>query len=141
MGVFVIAAYRPKKGKERLLRDVLKDHLPILRKERLVTDRPPYLMRAADGTFVEVFEWKSAAAIEAAHGKDRKSTRLNSSHSQISYASFCLKKKSTSRPHARSPRQSASASSRRSAASRRSNSATSVSTSSVSPAHSLFVTR
>jgi len=33
MGVFVIAAYRPKKGKERLLRDVLKDHLPILRKE------------------------------------------------------------------------------------------------------------
>src|SRR2546427_9552153 len=36
---------------------------------------------------------------EAAHvpevldGVDRKSTRLNSSHSQISYAVFCLKKK------------------------------------------------
>src|SRR5688572_31649091 len=28
-----------------------------------------------------------------AGGKDRKSTRLNSSHSQISYAVFCLKKK------------------------------------------------
>src|SRR5688572_32741628 len=27
--------------------------------------------------------------------RDRKSTRLNSSHSQISYAVFCLKKKST----------------------------------------------
>src|SRR2546430_12590458 len=27
------------------------------------------------------------------HNKDRKSTRLNSSHSQISYAVFCLKKK------------------------------------------------
>src|SRR2546430_12630798 len=27
---------------------------------------------------------------------DRKSTRLNSSHSQISYAVFCLKKKKTS---------------------------------------------
>src|SRR2546427_10625555 len=26
-------------------------------------------------------------------GRDRKSTRLNSSHSQISYAVFCLKKK------------------------------------------------
>src|SRR3989475_8682664 len=26
-------------------------------------------------------------------GEDRKSTRLNSSHSQISYAVFCLKKK------------------------------------------------
>src|SRR2546430_12622994 len=29
----------------------------------------------------------------ACHSKDRKSTRLNSSHSQISYAVFCLKKK------------------------------------------------
>src|SRR5688572_32237396 len=28
---------------------------------------------------------------------DRKSTRLNSSHSQISYAVFCLKKKNTQR--------------------------------------------
>src|SRR2546430_12772291 len=27
----------------------------------------------------------------AAHAEDRKSTRLNSSHSQISYAVFCLK--------------------------------------------------
>src|SRR2546430_3944603 len=30
-------------------------------------------------------------------GADRKSTRLNSSHSQISYAVFCLKKKKTNR--------------------------------------------
>src|SRR5688572_32563692 len=30
---------------------------------------------------------------EARKIKDRKSTRLNSSHSQISYAVFCLKKK------------------------------------------------
>src|SRR5256886_16549768 len=30
-----------------------------------------------------------------AGGQDRKSTRLNSSHSQISYAVFCLKKKKT----------------------------------------------
>src|SRR5256886_5963891 len=29
--------------------------------------------------------------------QDRKSTRLNSSHSQISYAVFCLNKKNTSR--------------------------------------------
>src|SRR2546430_7298849 len=29
--------------------------------------------------------------------QDRKSTRLNSSHSQISYAVFCLKKKKTKR--------------------------------------------
>src|SRR5688572_32485375 len=30
---------------------------------------------------------------------DRKSTRLNSSHSQISYAVFCLKKKTHLTPH------------------------------------------
>src|SRR5690348_17569195 len=31
--------------------------------------------------------------------KDRKSTRLNSSHPSISYAVFCLKKKKTNRQH------------------------------------------
>src|SRR5688572_32258275 len=41
---------------------------------------------------------RSPAAAEGAAGPpiervDRKSTRLNSSHSQISYAVFCLKKK------------------------------------------------
>src|SRR2546430_6537969 len=33
------------------------------------------------------------ATVQAALASDRKSTRLNSSHSQISYAVFCLKKK------------------------------------------------
>src|SRR5256886_2837526 len=32
--------------------------------------------------------------------RDRKSTRLNSSHSQISYAVFCLKKKKRGHHHA-----------------------------------------
>src|SRR2546430_3205428 len=38
-------------------------------------------------------------------GRDRKSTRLNSSHSQISYAVFCLKKKivAQQRRHSRAP--------------------------------------
>src|SRR2546430_8721178 len=31
--------------------------------------------------------------VEGRRAQDRKSTRLNSSHSQISYAVFCLKKK------------------------------------------------
>src|SRR5207302_9320074 len=34
------------------------------------------------------------------HLEDRKSTRLNSSHVKISYAVFCLKKKTYSRSHA-----------------------------------------
>src|SRR3989440_832878 len=35
----------------------------------------------------------------ASHALDRKSTRLNSSHDQISYAVFCLKKKKNVRSH------------------------------------------
>src|SRR6266567_1155361 len=38
---------------------------------------------------------KAEAAADALRARDRKSTRLNSSHSQISYAVFCLKKKKT----------------------------------------------
>src|SRR5688572_31254730 len=38
-------------------------------------------------------EQQLAQALACRGGKDRKSTRLNSSHSQISYAVFCLKKK------------------------------------------------
>src|SRR2546427_500395 len=41
------------------------------------------------------------AGVEQRYGPDRKSTRLNSSHSQISYAVFCLKKKKKKHKHAR----------------------------------------
>src|SRR3989442_9534382 len=44
----------------------------------------------------------SAFAAEIGTMKDRKSTRLNSSHVRISYAVFCLKKKNTSH-HDRDP--------------------------------------
>src|SRR5258708_14347751 len=37
-------------------------------------------------------------AIEAVSARDRKSTRLNSSHQIISYAVFCLKKKTNTSP-------------------------------------------
>src|SRR5256885_2618508 len=37
--------------------------------------------------------WHSCAARGATSSRDRKSTRLNSSHLVISYAVFCLKKK------------------------------------------------
>src|SRR5688572_31063549 len=41
----------------------------------------------------------SIAADLIAFHEDRKSTRLNSSHSQISYAVFCLKKKKIKKYH------------------------------------------
>src|SRR2546430_3652103 len=59
----------------------------------------------ADSTVVACLR-AGASGHEPALGerRDRKSTRLNSSHSQISYAVFCLKKKktnATARPHER----------------------------------------
>src|SRR5256886_8073866 len=51
----------------------------------------------------EVGELRLGAALRYVPIQDRKSTRLNSSHSQISYAVFCLKKKKRKRLHATDP--------------------------------------
>jgi quinol monooxygenase YgiN len=66
-GVIVIVAYRPKPGKEMELLELVRSRVPTLRKENLVTDREPTIMRARDGTIIELSEWKSQEAIEAAH--------------------------------------------------------------------------
>src|SRR3712207_8784752 len=42
---------------------------------------------------MEIISDKDSRCIVVAAGPDRKSTRLNSSHANISYAVFCLKKK------------------------------------------------
>lgn len=52
-----------RKGKPNLV----KSRVPSLRTEGLVTDRIPTIMRARDGTIIEVSEWRSQQAIEAAH--------------------------------------------------------------------------
>jgi quinol monooxygenase YgiN len=67
MGIFVITAFRPKPGKEADLLRLTRDHMPVLRAQGLITDRPCHAMLAKDGTVIEVFEWKSQEAINAAH--------------------------------------------------------------------------
>src|SRR2546430_6540518 len=84
----------------------LPDALPISRilkeKVREVTVVGPYRVRfqlhepwpdfmTFYGTVVSGAGW----IVPKKYVEDRKSTRLNSSHSQISYAVFCLKKKKT----------------------------------------------
>jgi len=71
-GIVVIVAYRPKAadGEAQLL-ELVRARVPTLRKEDLVTDRVPVIMRARDGTIIEVSEWKSQEAIEAAHKNPR----------------------------------------------------------------------
>ncbi len=67
MGRIVIVAYRPHAGMEEQLLELVREHLPLLKSQRLVTDRKPVVMRAADRTIVEVFEWQDADAIARAH--------------------------------------------------------------------------
>ena len=67
MGRIVIAAYKPKPGREAELEKLMETHVPTLRSQGLVTEREPIIMRADDGTIVEVFEWLSKEAIEEAH--------------------------------------------------------------------------
>ena len=66
-GICVIVAYRPKPGQENALLELVRNRVPTLRKEGLVTDRVPIIMRARNGTIIEVSEWKSREAIDAAH--------------------------------------------------------------------------
>ncbi len=66
-GVIAVVAYRPKPGKEDELLQLVRARVPTLRKEGLVTERIPTIMCSRDGTIVEVSEWKSHEAIDAAH--------------------------------------------------------------------------
>jgi hypothetical protein len=67
MGSISVACYKPRLGYEAALLELVRDHLPPLRSQGLVTDRTPIVMRTADGTIVEVFEWVSQDAIAGAH--------------------------------------------------------------------------
>ncbi|HLZ85249.1 MAG TPA: hypothetical protein VKQ54_16920 [Caulobacteraceae bacterium] len=63
----VMALYRPHEGKDSELRSLIAQHVPSLLRLELITDRPPLLLKAADGTYVEIFEWVSGAASRSAH--------------------------------------------------------------------------
>jgi hypothetical protein len=66
MGDVVIAVYRPKPGRADDLIELVKDHVPFLRRLGLATERPAIAMRGRDSVVIEVFEWK-AGAIATAH--------------------------------------------------------------------------
>lgn len=63
----VVACYKPFPGQGPTLEALMRTHLPTLKSQGLVTDRPSIMMKAEDGTIVEVFEWASQEAINSAH--------------------------------------------------------------------------
>jgi quinol monooxygenase YgiN len=66
-GVIAVVAYRLKPDKETELLELVRNRVPTPLKEGLVTNRKPTITRSRDGTIVEVSEWKSQEAIDAAH--------------------------------------------------------------------------
>jgi quinol monooxygenase YgiN len=66
-GRIAIVGYKPKPGRAEALKSLARTHVQRLRTEGLVTAREPIIMEAKDGTIIEVFEWKSKEALEAAH--------------------------------------------------------------------------
>ena len=67
MGSISVACFKPRPGQEKALLELVRKHLTPLRAEGLVTERAPIVMRCADGTIVEVFEWVSQGKIADAH--------------------------------------------------------------------------
>ena len=63
----VVVVYKPLPGREKELEKIVSKHYDILNKENLVTERLPIVMRSGDGSIIEIFEWRSAEAIESAH--------------------------------------------------------------------------
>jgi hypothetical protein len=63
----VFALYRPHPGKDVELRQLIAQHLPTLRRLELATDRPGVLVRSRNGTYIEIFEWRTAESAGVAH--------------------------------------------------------------------------
>src|SRR5206468_12218148 len=73
----------------------LHDALPIFTELEIESGGTGLVLRKSVGPVAPLVSASTSAAEMAppVNGGDRKSTRLNSSHDQISYAVFCLKKK------------------------------------------------
>src|SRR3712207_1375572 len=77
---------------------VIAYHIPI-DDHRVVTHRVVAVERGEDGSVTVQTKGDANRAIDPWKARDRKSTRLNSSHANISYAVFCLKKKKQVKIH------------------------------------------
>src|SRR3712207_8944467 len=72
-----------------------KGHFPLQRNAEKITERYGVQAQTFESSPYYMYHPQAAARIarDLPDAKDRKSTRLNSSHANISYAVFCLKKK------------------------------------------------
>ena len=71
MASVAVACYRPFPGKEEEMLALARDHAYTLRSLGFITDRDAYLMMTRNGILVEVLEWSSEVAKQAAHEDPR----------------------------------------------------------------------
>src|SRR5687768_1877614 len=65
--ILSFSSYKAKQGQEATLVELVKIHLPKLRELGLATERHNYVAKSSDGRIIEVFEWASDNAVNAAH--------------------------------------------------------------------------
>ncbi len=62
-----IALYQPHEGQDEALRALIAQHYPTLKRLELITDRPPIIAKAANGTYLEICEWREEDSASKAH--------------------------------------------------------------------------
>src|SRR2546430_12551854 len=94
----VYLAEQPGLGREVAIKELIQTADPVALRRFL--QEAQVMARTSHPNLVQVHDMElmgnvNYLVLEFVRGRslDRKSTRLNSSHSQISYAVFCLKKK------------------------------------------------
>src|SRR2546430_8626886 len=92
---FAMGQLEFKSGVPSLLEAMARDESVLVRHESAVALGSVGDERARPGLMTALEDVDEDVRLSAEVALDRKSTRLNSSHSQISYAVFCLKKKNT----------------------------------------------
>jgi hypothetical protein len=68
MGIIVICSYQPKPGREDVARRLMSEHVPLLRRHGLITERAVVQGAAKDGAWIEIFEWASEEKSRSAPG-------------------------------------------------------------------------
>src|SRR5256885_9503675 len=88
------SALRGEDDADVLLAQRLEPLADARRKHRIVKEQPRLVEDQQRGGAVKAFVEARKEVMQHRHDGDRKSTRLNSSHLVISYAVFCLEKRS-----------------------------------------------
>src|SRR5438445_9376075 len=95
------ARYQKVAKQHAELEEIVEKHREYKQLEKDLAGAHQMFVEAEDAEMKQMAhdEERELTARKEKAERDRKSTRLNSSHANISYAVFCLKKKSKLKPH------------------------------------------